>query len=326
VKALIEISRFDVQNANAGSGLTWGFPCVSAFLGFVHAIDRKLCANTPFNQVLSGCAIICHDHQTHAIPNEYREYSFSLTRNPVTRDGKTAPFNEEGRMHLSLTLFIECVVSPMDYRDEIKNDPWPDLDEDTWIAKKIASLIPSHRLAGGNIIGDPQVSCHAFNVSDEKKAQLGKKVLIRSLPGFALIDRSELLSTQLEAMKSEDSGTDVIDAWLEFSCFRSRASQRESDLPAQWEHVPVQETGWFIPIVRGFQGIAETQPPNQVASARDPSVPFTPVESIYGVGQWLSPHRVQTIDQLMWRYKYLPSQKYYFENKFTPESAINTGV
>ena len=42
---LLVLPRLKVQNANAiSSPLTWGFPPPSAFLGFAHALERRLSA------------------------------------------------------------------------------------------------------------------------------------------------------------------------------------------------------------------------------------------------------------------------------------------
>ena len=327
MKTVIEIRHIDVQNANAVSGLTWGFPGVSAFLGFVHALDRRLCKDTPFTTVLDGCGIICHSHQTHAAADSYGEYGFALTRNPITKEGKTAPFNEEGRMHLSVTLLVECKVNANDYRDEVTTDPWPDLENDRqWLAKIISDLIPSYRLAGGSIVNQPVVECHGFNVDDAKKASLTRKILMRSLPGFALVDRSDLLAVQHSARRESNPDADMLDAWLDFSAIRSRPSHTDEDQPAKWERVPLPEVGWFVPLVVGMQGIAATQPPDSVASARDPELPFTPVESVYGVGQWLSPHRLKSLEQLLWRYSYKSAQKYHYENRYKSIVETESGV
>ena len=40
----------------------------------------------------------------------------------------------------------------------------------------------------------------------------------------------------------------------------------------------------------------------EVAKTRDSETPFCFVESVYGIGEWLSPHRVKTLDDVMWRY------------------------
>ena len=42
----------------------------------------------------------------------------------------------------------------------------------------------------------------------------------------------------------------------------------------------------------------------EVDNARDPTVPFCFVEAIYGIGEWLSPHRLESLEEVLWRYKY----------------------
>nr|WP_279457763.1 type I-F CRISPR-associated protein Csy2 [Aeromonas veronii] len=74
-----------------------------------------------------------------------REQVFALTRNPLTKEGKTAPFNEEGRVHLDISLLIEC---------DFDADQLPKtgaLDQrvrelQTWFER----TVPTLRLAGGN--------------------------------------------------------------------------------------------------------------------------------------------------------------------------------
>lgn len=80
-----------VENANAIAGMTYGFPAITHFLGFTHALSRRLTETHELR--IDGCAVISHEHQIHAHTSG-RDYQFALTRNPLTRDAKTASFNE----------------------------------------------------------------------------------------------------------------------------------------------------------------------------------------------------------------------------------------
>ena len=72
-----------ISNANAIAGFTYGFPAVTHFLGYVHALSRKLQQSHGIR--LDDVGIMCHQHQVHAYrENQYEPYSFALTRNPVT--------------------------------------------------------------------------------------------------------------------------------------------------------------------------------------------------------------------------------------------------
>ena len=123
-----------VENANAVAGLTWGFPAITHFLGYTHALSRRLEASHGLR--LEGCAVICDSHQVHAYSSG-RDDQFALTRNPLTREGKTASFNEEGRMHLTVSLLLECA-------GEIPNGEIGMRE----LAEHIATLCQTQKLAG----------------------------------------------------------------------------------------------------------------------------------------------------------------------------------
>ena len=60
------IERIKVQNANAASGFTWGFPAITHFLGFSHNLERKLKLNKGLSDItLSGCMVIAHEQLAH---------------------------------------------------------------------------------------------------------------------------------------------------------------------------------------------------------------------------------------------------------------------
>lgn len=105
VKNLLVLPRLRVQNANAiSSPMTWGFPAMSAFVGLMHALERKLAeASLPVS--LGRVGVICHDFEAQATEGGYIR-GFHLTRNPVDKTGGTAAIVEEGRIHLDITLIF----------------------------------------------------------------------------------------------------------------------------------------------------------------------------------------------------------------------------
>jgi CRISPR-associated protein Csy2 len=50
----------------------------------------------------------------------------------------------------------------------------------------------------------------------------------------------------------------------------------------------------------GYAALSELHAPGSVASARDGGVPFRFVESVYSLGQWISPHRLGDVNDLIW--------------------------
>src|SRR5699024_3045395 len=102
---LLVLRHLKVENANAIAGHTWGFPAISNFLGFTHALSRK--TEPALELTLSDCGVVCHRSQVQAYqPSGWGDWVFALSRNPLTRESKTAAFVEEGRMHLDISLII----------------------------------------------------------------------------------------------------------------------------------------------------------------------------------------------------------------------------
>ncbi|AKH65625.1 MULTISPECIES: type I-F CRISPR-associated protein Csy2 [Photorhabdus] len=291
---LIVLRHVKVENANAIAGLTYGFPAITHFLGFTHALSRKLQQNHDLR--LENCGVICHNHQLHAYQSDpIRDKVFALTRNPLTKEAKTAAFNEEGRMHMTVSLLIECL-------GEIENgdEGARDLEKHLW------EICQTQRLAGGTITEIAKVDVIAFPQQEQET----RKLMRRLLPGFALLDRSELLTDHYNALKQDNPQVELIDAWLDFAAIKMRAipvqedKQPEIGDPAHWEYVPKPGSGYLVPLMTGYQAISPLYPAGKVEKTRDPNTPFCFVEAIYGVGEWRSPHRINDIRQLLWCHHY----------------------
>ncbi len=311
MRSLLLIRNIQVENANAISGLTYGFPAITHFLGFAHALSRAV--NQRFGITLDRCAVICHSHQVKAHqPKGWGDYVFSLTRNPLTKEAKTAPFIEEGKMHMEVSLLIEA-------NGYIGNE----VDTEAFIFSKLFAL----RLAGGDITG-----CRELRLS--KIPEPGKnqrRLLLSLLPGFALIDRSDLLAKHHQDLKAESPEIDMLDAWLDFAALKYKANPKldedeepSEDTKAEWEYVPKPAPGYLVPIMTGYTAISPLYEPGEVTHSRDSETPFRFVESVYGVGQWLSPHRVSNIEELFWQYQmegdyYLCKQKHSETSKLTSQ-------
>ena len=108
-QAILVLPHLRIQNANAiGSPLTHGFPSITAFTGVMWALQRKLAqAGVPLQ--LQGVGVVCHHHQEQVTQGYVR--NFTLTRNPVGKDGSTAAIVEEGRMHRSSRWCWPCQKS-----------------------------------------------------------------------------------------------------------------------------------------------------------------------------------------------------------------------
>ncbi len=102
INGLLVLPRLRVQNANAiSSPLTWGFPSITAFTGFMQALERKLGADSTLR--FKSIGVVCHGFEPQTTEGGFTR-AFHLTRNPLNADGSSPAFVEEGRVHLDITL------------------------------------------------------------------------------------------------------------------------------------------------------------------------------------------------------------------------------
>ncbi|HEY3589306.1 MAG TPA: type I-F CRISPR-associated protein Csy2 [Buttiauxella sp.] len=279
---VIILPWLEVENANAVAGLTWGFPAITHFLGYTHALSRKL--QISHGLTLEGCGVVCHRHQVHAYSSG-RDYQFALTRNPLTREGKTASFNEEGRMHLTVSLVLEC-------HGEIPNG---DVGLRA-LAAHLQTLCQTQKLAGGTITGLRKVQiCSQNNL---------KSMLYGLMPGFVLRDRSSWLAEHHQALRQTNPDAEMIDAWLDFAALKMAAeSEEQPEGAATWHYQAKPFPGYLVPLMTGWQRISALYEPGSVANARDSETPFCFAEAVYGVGEWAGVLRIKDADELFWRYR-----------------------
>lgn len=292
-EGLLILRHLKVENANTVAGLTWGFPAISNFLGFVHALSRKLPKSLEFE--LTGCGVVCHSSKVQAYqPRGWGDYVFGLTRNPLTKEAKSPSFVEEGRMHMTVSLVIPF-VGDLD-----------DVDEMEEFNQLVEQLVLCQRLAGGTIISAGAVELHDPPEDDEGLKIFNRNQLRKLLPGFALVQRSDLLADHTRHCIERDPNSEALDAWLDFAALKFKAEQSDGDFDdntqVQWHYVAKPGKGWLVPIPIGYRGVSDLYEPGVVARTRDATIPFRFVESVYTIGEWMSPHRIANLEQLIWRY------------------------
>jgi len=299
MEAIIVIRNIAVENANAIAGQTWGFPTISNFLGYTHALQRRLPKKSKLDIAdlkLGGCGVICHQHESHAYQAAgYSEYIFSLTRNPLTKEAKSPSFVEEGRMNMTVSLVIAI-------------DEFPALNEELEIPQleqEIKQLALSQRLAGGTITSISSVKIKVVpdgTSAQEKQANYWLRTL---LPGFALVSRTDLLTEQTELFS--ESENPELNAWLDASTLHIDADKKVK---------PKSYSGWIKPIPVGYKAISPLYSAGEVSRSRDNETPVCFVETIYSLGEWVSPHRIKRFEDLMWSYATESSNAHYLCNNF----------
>ncbi|MCG5528049.1 MULTISPECIES: type I-F CRISPR-associated protein Csy2 [Halorhodospira] len=297
---LLEIPRLRIQNANAiSSPHTWGFPGMSAFVGLMHALERRLHAEgVELN--LDSVGVICHRHEPQASRNG-SVHALHLTRNPVGKKGDTAAIVEEGRTHLEITLVFAASGAGADAH---KQGSGPDIEE------SIAEILPTLRVAGGTIQPPlnrrgttPRPQLISVAETEEEQAKQARWLLRRWLPGFALLGRDDLLHDHHSELQKTDPQTDLLDAWLDLVRFnwaaRSEGPEAGKEGKVHWERRGPAR-GWLVPIPVGYGALGPLHEAGAVAGARDDRTPFRFVESLYSIGEWKSPHRLESPAELLW--------------------------
>ncbi|MCP5215403.1 MAG: type I-F CRISPR-associated protein Csy2 [Pseudomonadales bacterium] len=294
------IPHIRIQNANAlSSPFTIGFPAMTAWLGVVHALQRKLNAKG-VDARFDKMGVVSHqfDLQTYKGPGDF-EYSIVGTANPLDKDGTRSAFIEEARCHLEVSLVILY-------------DGIDKLQEDDALEKIIHCLNSQIKIAGGDIL------------SFEKPAFYKNFSLLKPklMPGYALIERRDLM---IEAM---EQGQDAIDAMLDYLAIHHSCEQHEENGEAKvtWssQRKPTgdqDQRGWIVPIATGFQGISKL---GRAENQRDPDVPHRFAESIVTLGEFKMAYKLETPQELFWSYHFEPENNLYLcqQSKPSPQSLL----
>lgn len=315
IQALLVLPRLQVINANAVSGpLSWGFPSPTAFAGFVHALQRRF--SSELQEGFGGVGIVCHRFDPQIIqPPGRRTHVFRLTRNPVGKDGGATALVEEGRAHLEVSL----VIAVKDYMSDSNG---------AYFAEDVLGTVQGMRIAGGSVLPSrmgKRFSAQWWPLAEdlEGRTEAFRKLRHRLLPGFALVQREDLLAKQLMELRAKQSDASALDVLLDFSRLNIEPDLPSPDRPGELQWGVRRKPGWLVPLPVGYAGLSPLYEPGEVENARDAITPFRFVESLYSLGEWVSPHRLMTLDQLLWHTESTPEQGIYrCINRYSAASTI----
>lgn len=292
---LLVLPHLRVQNANAvSSPLTHGFPSMTAFLGLMWALERKT-RGAGLDLAFKAIGVVCHDHQEQTTDGGFVK-AFRLTRNPVGKDGSTAAIVEEGRIHLELSLVLAI------HSERWKREP---VKRDTDIAT-VAELLASMRIAGGTMLSPALPWRHRYQPhvidltgTEEDRYAAFRKARMRMLPGFTLVSRDDMLDERFVELQVKSPQASRLDAWQSLSRINWRYQLDKKNEKGEWTN-DRRGKGWMVPIPVGYGALGKLHSAGSVANTRDADTPFRFVESLYSVGEWLSPHRLQSPQQMLW--------------------------
>lgn len=277
MRRFILIPHLKIHNANAmSSPYSIGFPAMTAWLGAMHALQRKL--NTKGQDIeLTRLAVSCHDFnlQTHKGQNDF-VHSIIGTANPLDKDGSRPAFIEEARCHLEVSLLIEVDNLGKKQREGLLTI--------------LPEIVNSMKFAGGDVLAVYDQQILDFDEDGYKDQEL-KPILNKLMLGHVLIERRDLV------IQSMQEGQDALDAILDYLKV-THNSQIDENVKVKWLSSR-KEKGWLVPIAVGFQGISEL---GIAKNQRDAHTPHRFAEAVLTLGEFVMPYRIQSIDQLLWQY------------------------
>lgn len=278
------LPKIEIQNANALSSLcTIGFPAMTTWMGAVHALERKVQLTESLREVrFISLGVISHESrlQVYKNPGDYH-YSIAISSNPLRKKGgntfERPPFIEDPRIHLKVSLLIECRGVSEDNKNEL--------------LKTVGDLLPLLKMAGGDVLTyKPPAVYFASEDNPEKQ----KKILHRLMPGFAVIERRHLLE------QAENGEEDTLNTLLSFLTIHHEAEINKENEVRAWTSKR-REAGWLIPLVVGFQGLTRL---GKVKAQRNPNVLHRFAEPVITLGEFKMPYQFASVEEMMWHYEY----------------------
>ena len=272
------ISHLRVHNANAlSSTMTIGTPAITAFLGFAHALQRKLPKQWSVHFTKVG--ICMHRLRVH----QYREagqdaYSLIGASYPLDKKGERCSFVEEARCDLEFSLVIQVdSMLPQGCEPFIKE------------------TIQIMKFAGGDIEELGQV----IELMDSGDGFIEKRLKHELMPGYWLIDRSDLI--RLAVNETVDS----MQALLNYISVFVSTTKSSTGLLHTYSK---KESGWLVPIAVGFQGLTDCE---TAENKRDPSKLHRFAEPVLTLGEYKMVHRLQSVSEILWSYHFDPETNLY---------------
>lgn len=207
-RALLIVSRLSVEGLNAStSPLTVGFPGPVTFYGLAGALEHKLKA-VGLDVMVIRFGVVSHAFELQAAAGPYGELRPFLKRGTRDDDSASAPsFQETFSAHATLSLVFE-VEGPAELLLGGRSQE---------TANRIADEIGRMRVAGGLVLPGSSRQRAVLAPMPSYGEGLPRELLKLVQPGFALVDRRDLLANQHEL-----SPTQRVAALMSWSAYPAR--------------------------------------------------------------------------------------------------------
>lgn len=280
------INHVKVEMCNAKSGdILYGFPSVSAFLGSIHNIERKIRSSLEIDFFkFDGIAIVSHSCSCLADSDRnFGDLSFHQPRFPLDSGGNSQPFANEVYANMDCSVIVDVHFDNDKFNDYIGSS----LSEEKFfdsLSLKIFDLLKINKFCSGNVVDVKNV---CFCKHDEDSFSN----IIRSLtPGYVLKNRSEILN---DCPDGEDL--------LQFIFSLTRKSYQWNENDDKWNFIQHYDGEFLVPIEIGYVQIQSNENVECTKLRNQFSEHFI-VESLYSIGEWLKPYKIDDFESVCWKY------------------------
>lgn len=282
----ILLNRLDVKKANSLSGhLAYGFPSITAFKGFAHALTRALrqSSNPSLNDLaFRGVMVACHDYEVYGTKDAYgytrfSQYSFSANTmgqvSALVRSKRLPSITEQCYVDITTSLVLEVIASK-----ELSDKQKADLEY------FIFDFTRKNRIAGGVVQPNFLKTDVEFIKYDDLEG-----VAYKISDSYILTDAQELMRQYLE----ENPDDNALDAVLKLSSRQFKpTSDDKGNIYMQYQ--PLDEKYKAVAVMSvGYQGITPAIDSSEFTgslSQKEQSMKTQYVESVYSLVKWELPH------------------------------------
>lgn len=270
------LPRIKLHNVNAANSFIVGLPSMTAFLGGVHALERRLHAKWS-NLVIIGTAVAVHEHRMHSYRETSDFASLVGTANPLKKQGngkwERPPFIEEARAEMTVSLLLKLSGITRENERSLLSD--------------IAQFLPLQKMAAGDIVSFEKLRIFFLEPSDEKAVRRVRNSL---MPSYVIVDRCSLL------IEHQRTGLSAMDAIIDLLAIHYEPGK---ELGTWSPHK--RTSGYLVPLAVGFKDLSGNAP---AAGTRDNDTEHHFVEPVITLGELCMPYRFERLEDMLWHYHY----------------------
>jgi len=263
LKNILLLKNIEVIDATAySSPFSIGFPSITSFLGFSHALQIKL--NKKYKNIkFISTGIISHKFEI----NEYKDIytdKINCELYPIKKDTTKASIVQNPKCSMTISLIIE--YKGVDKKDEEE------------VLRDIKNAMYYMRISGGDIFN---FDYPKFKIILDDKTL--KKVKNEVMPGYAIIDSTFLI----DDYNDFDGIIDYIKMTKQFDISKDKYTTIKKD------------NGWLIPLSIGYNPVSDFC---EVQNQRSYEYKHRFVENLITLGEFIMPYKIDDLDEIMWQH------------------------